>query len=143
MMTNIAKTVKSLIFVLALTSIAACNKSDELDEIFLDPNWKLTYIQESGIRRWPSQGNEYSLKFTDSGFSVTTPNGGSIKGRWHADGKTREFRCSDIRTSSISVNDTIARKMLQLLQEAKSYNGDIHFLQIIKDKDQLMQFYNK
>lgn len=140
---NIARTIKSLIFVSVLTLFAACDSGDDVEEIFVGHDWKLTYIEDGSTRRWPSQEREYSLRFTGSGFTATTPGGGSINGRWQADGKTREFRCSDIRTSSVAANDTIAQLMIQLLREAVSYDGDIHYLQIIKEKNHLMQFYNR
>ena len=142
-MEYIAKTAKTLIFVLTLAMLAACNNSDDVNEIFIGHNWKLTYIEEGGIRRWSSQENPYSLTFGANSFSATTPNGGKISGKWSADGKTREFRCTNIHTEGINASDTIARQMIQMFTEATSYDGDTHYLQIIKGKNNLMQFYNR
>ena len=142
-MKNIAKTAKTFIFVLTLAVLSACNNSDDINEIFIGNNWKLTYIEEGGIRRWSSQENAYNLTFGANSFSATTPNGGKISGRWSADGKTHEFRCTNIRSDGISANDTIARLMIQMFSEATSYDGDTHYLQIIKEKNNLMQFYNR
>ena len=141
-MRNIAKAAKSAIFALAL-ALTACNNSDDISEIFIGHDWRLTYIEEGGIRRWPSQNSGYSLMFGENSFDATTPNGGKISGRWSANGETRQFSCTNIRTEGISANDTIARQMVELLKEAKSYDGDIHYLQIIKEKNHLMQFYNR
>ena len=141
-MRNIAKAAKSAIFALAL-ALTACNNSDDISEIFIGHDWRLTYIEEGGIRRWPSQNSGYSLMFGENSFDATTPNGGRISGRWIANGETRRFSCTNIRTEGISANDTIARQMVELLKEAKSYDGDIHYLQIIKEKNHLMQFYNR
>ena len=123
--------------------LSACNNSDDVNEIFIGHNWKLTYIEEGGIRRWSSQENPYNLTFAANTFSATTPGGGKISGRWSANGKTREFRCTNIHTEGISASDTIARQMIQMFTEAKSYDGDTHYLQIIKEKNNLMQFYNR
>lgn len=142
-MKNIAKTVKGAIFVLAFAAIVSCNNSDDINEIFIGHDWILTYIENGGIRRWSSHENAYSLTFGANSFNATTPGGGRISGRWHANGATREFRCSDIRTEGIGGNDTIARHMVQIFNEATSYDGDIHYLQIIKEKNHLMQFYNR
>ena len=142
-MRNIAKTAKRIIFALALVTIVACNNSDDINEIFIGHDWKLTYIEEGGIRRWSSQQKSYDLKFTANTFNATTPNGGKISGRWYADGRTREFRCNNISTEGIGANDTIAKQMIQIFKEATSYDGDIHYIQIIKEDNHLMQFYNR
>lgn len=142
-MRYIAKTTKTIIFVLIFITLSACNNSDDINEIFIGNDWKLTYIEEGGIRRWSSQENAYNLSFAANSFSATTPGGGKISGRWSANGKTREFRCTNIHAEGISANDTIARKMIQMFSEATSYDGDTHYLQIIKEKNNLMQFYNR
>ena len=143
-MRSIAKAAKSAIFALTLTlALAACNNSDDISEIFIGHDWRLTYIEEGGIRRWPAQDSGYSIMFGENSFNATTPNGGRISGRWSANGGTRQFSCTNIRTEGINTGDTIARQMVEMLKEAKRYDGDIHFLQIIKEKNHLMQFYNR
>lgn len=139
-MNRIKRTIKQMLMLLAVTTIAACTKGDDINEIFTGHTWQLTYIDDGGIRRWPAYNDNYSLQFTQAGFNATTPGGGSISGHWQADGSTRAFRCTDVRSSGIANNDTIGRLMLKQLKEAESYNGDIHFLKIIKDKNQQMQF---
>jgi hypothetical protein len=142
-MNNIAKTIKRIAAILSLTAIAACNNSDDVSEIFIGHDWKLSFIQEAGTRRWPSQEHAYEITFTANTFNATTPTGGKISGRWSANGKTKEFRCSNIRYESIGANDTIANRMLQMFKDAASYGGDTHYLQIIKDRNHFMQFYNR
>ena len=143
-MKSIVKTAKKIIFVLTLAMmVSSCNNSDNISEIFIGHDWRLTYIEEGGIRRFSSQDRTYSLIFTETRFNATTPGGGKISGQWSANGNTREFRCTNISTNGISANDTIAKQMIQMFSEATSYNGDIHYLQIIKEKNHLMQFYNR
>lgn len=133
---------KSIILVLVLLSAASCNDSDNITEIFIGHDWKLTYIEDGGGKRWP-QGKIYSLMFGETTFNAYTPTGGKIRGQWSANGKTREFRCTSIRTEGISANDTIAMGMLQMFNDATYYDGDIHYLQIKKDEKHYMQFYNR
>lgn len=142
-MKSISRITKGIIAFLVLTTIVACNNSDDISEIFIGHEWKLTYIEDGNMRRWPSQENAYSLTFGANSFNATTPNGGKITGRWSADGKTRSFRCTNIMTEGIGSNDTIAGLMKQILGEASSYNGDIHWLQIKTEKNHFMQFYNR
>ena len=142
-MTSIAKTAKNVIFALSFALLAACNNSDDVGEIFVGHDWKLTFVEQGGTKRWSSRENAYGIMFAENSFNATTPGGGKISGRWSADGNTREFRCTNIRTEGIGANDTIARQMIQLFNEATTYDGDTHYLQIIKDKSHYMQFYNR
>lgn len=142
-MRNISGIAKRVVAFLALTTIVACNNSDDINEIFIGHEWRLTYIEDGNTRRWPGQEKAYSLTFGANRFKAATPNGGKITGRWSADGKTRSFRCTDIITEGIGANDTIARLMKQILDEASSYNGDLHWLQIRTEKNHFMQFYNR
>ena len=142
-MSNIARKIKQIAAILSLTAIVACNSSDDVGEIFIGNNWKLSFIEEAGVRRWPSQQSEYALTFTANNFNATTPSGGRISGHWSANGKTREFRCSNIRAEGIGTNDTIGNRMLQIFKNASTYDGDTHYLQMIKDKNHFMQFYNR
>lgn len=139
-MNRIKRTIRHSLMLLAVATIAACNKGDDINEIFIGHQWQLTYIDDGGNRRWPGYDKKYSLQFTQSGFTANTPGGGSIKGSWQADGKTHEFRCTDIHSSGIASNDTIGNLMLKHLKEAVKYDGDTHYLKIIKDKNQQMQF---
>lgn len=142
-MKSISTIARGVIALLALTLFIACNNSDDVSEIFIGHEWKLTYIEDGSIRRWPSHESAYGLTFGANSFNATTPYGGKISGRWSADGKTRSFRCSGIMAEGIVANDTIATLMRQMLGEASSYDGDIHFLQIKTEKNHLMQFYNR
>ena len=142
-MKDIVKTVKRIIFALAIAAIVSCNTKDDINEIFIGHEWRLTYIEAEGIRQWPSQENIYSLTFTENYFNAYTPGGGTIRGRWSADGKTREFRCSNIQTAGINAADKIAMDMIKMFTEATSYGGDSHYIQIITEDKNLMQFYNR
>jgi hypothetical protein len=142
-MKDIVKTIKRTIFALAIAATAACSSSDDVSEIFTGHNWKLTYIDDGNVRRWPSADKSYSLRFTTNGFTATTPSGGSIKGRWTANGETRTFFSSNINASGIAANDTIGLQLQDILTNATQYNGDTHYLQIIKDNRHLIQFYDK
>ncbi|MBR5593250.1 MAG: DUF4847 family protein [Bacteroidaceae bacterium] len=142
-MKGIAKTAKRLIFVLAMAAIASCNNSDDIGEIFIGHDWKLSYIKDGETTQWSPQGKVYNVKFASNSFDAFTPGGGRISGRWSANGNTREFRCTNIQSEGIDSNDTIATHIMQMFSNATSYDGDTHYLQIIKDKNHFMQFYNR
>ena len=56
-MKSIVKTAKKIIFVLTLAMmVSSCNNSDDISEIFIGHDWRLTYIEEGGIRRFSDDG---------------------------------------------------------------------------------------
>ena len=140
-MKNIAKQIKRIIFATILvTAVIAC-KEDDINEIFVEREWKLTLINYGGEKKY-TEGKIYAIQFFDNTFKATLPNGGTINGNWKANGNTREFSCSNVRTSGSFAGDTIAQKMVQILTNAKKYNGDTNWLQIKQQENVFMQFYN-
>lgn len=141
-MKDIAVRIKRVIFALVLMSgVAACTSDDDLKEIFINREWKLTYINDGSVKRY-TKNRIYSVTFLDGSFSVAMPGGASINGKWKANGETREFQCSNIRTSGNMEGDTLAQKMLQIFTNAKKYSGDTNWLQIRQNDNTYMQFYN-
>jgi hypothetical protein len=141
-MKDIAVRIKRVIFALVLMSgVTACTSDDDLKEIFIDREWKLTYINDGSVKRY-TKNSIYSVKFFDGSFKVSMPGGASIDGKWRANAKTREFQCSGIRTGGNFTGDTLAQKMLQIFTNAKKYSGDTNWLQIKQNDNTYMQFYN-
>lgn len=121
--------------------IAGCNNEDDITDIFMNRTWTLAFFNE-GTTITPVK-NEYKIRFYDSSFSATTPNGAIIAGNWEADGKSRTFRCTSISTNGNISSDTTTQKMKMFLQKANEYAGDITYLQIKQQKNVYMQFYNR
>ena len=133
---------KKIIFAaMLIASIVSCSKEDDIDEIFVERDWKLSFVQEGSIRR--NSDKNYSILFGENTFEATLPNGTTIKGSWKANGDTREFRCANVRASGSLKGDTIAEKMLNILTNAKMYEGDTHYLQIKEQDKVYLQFYNR
>lgn len=136
--------IKTALIILAAITFASCNKEDDIQEIFIDRSWTLTFIQEGKEHFVPQNNAAYIILFKGSTFTLTTPANATISGNWQADGGSRTFRCSNIRTSGNITNDDIAKRMRNMLQNAVSYNGDANYLQIIVQQgNAFMQFYNK
>ena len=132
-----------IIISLALAALfTSCDNGDDLTDIFLSHPWKLALFNEGG-RRTP--GNDaYVLQFYDATFSVSTRSDAVITGYWTADNKQRTFSCSRVRVENGSIEgDTIAQKMEKILKEARYYEGDTNYLQILVQKNKYMQFHNK
>lgn len=138
------KEITRIIFiVVAALSFCACSNEDDIDEIFTGRNWTLAFIQEGNDKSTPKNG-DYTIVFNSSTFTLTTPAYATVTGNWQADGESRSFRCSNIKTTGNINSDNTANKMKQLLQNANSYAGDSNWLQIIVQTGNVfMQFHNK
>ena len=130
-MRHIAKQIIRVIFALTLPLAAiSCVGDDDINAIFRERTWKLTYIKEGSVQRYAKE-RIYSIEFLERTFTATTPNGATITGNWLANGdSSHSFTCSNIRTNGNIKGDTIALKMREILTNAKSYNGDTNWLQI-------------
>ncbi len=129
--------------ILMAIALCGCNNSDDINEIFINRNWTLSFFQE-GTTRTPSPEKEnYIIRFYDGSFAASSTNGAEITGNWSADSKTRDFACTNIRTNSIAESDITASKMVTFLRKATHYDGDANWLQIKQTDNVYMQFHNK
>lgn len=130
-----------LLFALILT-MQACNNTDDINDIFCERTWYLTYIKEANTERFPKD-KLYSINFQKDNFEARMPNGATIKGKWYADGgKDRTFSCTQIKKEGNFSDDIIAESIYNIISNAKSYDGDTNWLHIKKDKNTYMQLYN-
>ena len=142
-MKHIAKQIIRAIFALSLPFVAvSCVGDDDINAIFRERTWKLTYIKEGSVQRYTKE-KVYSIEFLERTFTATMPNGATITGNWLANGdSSHSFTCNNIRTNGNIKGDTIALKMRDILTNAKSYSGDTNWLQIKQQENTFMQFYN-
>ena len=134
---------KILMLFAVLFTATACNTDDDIDAIFREQTWYLTYVQDGNVKRHPEHNKFYSIDFKNDNFTAITPNGAVIKGKWNADGdKSRSFRCYNVATEGSIKGDTIAERMYDIMKNAQNYGGDTNWLQIKQDKNRYMQFYN-
>ena len=135
---------KTLLLALTLAlSFTGCSNDDDLDEIFRNRNWNLTFVQ-NGTERVVPQENGYTLYFSETAFTFTTPAGATAEGNWYADGGSHTITFSDI-TASNAINDNpVAQAVITILQNAVMYSGDANWIQIIEEPGyRYMQFYNR
>ena len=134
---------KALFLSAMMAVMVSCEKNDDINAIFRERTWYLTYVQ-SGNTRYDNKGKLYSIEFRNDKFIVTTPNGATIKGVWFADGGgSHTFYCRNLEKSGELWRDDIATKMFDIFKKAESYEGDTNWLQIRTEDNKLyMQFYN-
>lgn len=141
-MKTIAETTKRVIFALILLlSTVSCSKEDDIKDIFVERDWNLTRIVEGPLTSY-NNGKIYSIEFLETTFEARMPDGSTIHGNWTADGNTREFRCSNLRTSGNFSNDSIARKIERIIKGARKYSGDTHWLKIMEHDNIYLMFGN-
>lgn len=134
--------ISSTLLLLTLLAVTSCDKGDDLDEIFLNRKWTLSFFKE-GKNITPVKGN-YTITFQENTFSVATPAKAIIEGYWNADSKKHTFDCTNVRVTSGSIaGDTTATKMKSFIEKATSYGGDANALQIKIQDNAFMQFHNK
>ena len=132
---------KTFILFATLFIFAACEKNDDIDAIFRERTWYVTFVKEGNTTEY-AKDKLYSFEFKNT-LTVTMPNGATIKGNWYADGGgSHSFYCRNLEKGKI-IGDIIAEKVWEILNNAQSYEGDTNWLQIIKDKDTYIQLYNK
>lgn len=140
---NIIKTF--LISLFMALSLSSCDNKDDLQDIFIDRDWKLSFIQEGADKKAPDNSKgDYLLVFNNNTLTLTTPSNAKITGSWQAGNDPRMFRCSNMKINGNIENDDIAKSMYRILKEAKTYGGDTNWLQIIVQSGNIyMQFHNK
>ena len=74
-----------MLFAISLIA-AACDTDDDINAIFRERTWYLTYVQDGNVKRHPEHNKFYSIDFKNDIFTAITPNGAVIKGKWNADG---------------------------------------------------------
>lgn len=138
------KWILSLLIIL-LPLISGCNSSDDVKSIFTGKTWKLTYItlkdkhemfnfwgNDSGARTKSMEALRASGNFIITFDGAVTDNiirgavnGKAIKsefnGEWSANGKTNQF---STKIGSSTEDDILAKRFLEGLKAANSYNGD-------------------
>lgn len=127
---------------IALFTLNACDNEDDIGEIFTGKIWTLTFIQTETERL--GSENAYTLQFSNATFTFTTPDKSTISGSWYADGKSREFVCSDVTISGNILADKVAQNALDIFRKAVQYEGDANYIKIIEKPGTVyMQFYNR
>ena len=142
MKNNIMFLCKTFILFATLFIFAACEKNDDIDTIFRERTWYVTFVKEGNTTEY-AKDKLYSFEFKNT-LTVTMPNGATIKGNWYADGGgSHSFYCRNLKKEGKIIGDIIAEKVWEILNNAQSYEGDTNWLQIIQDKDTYIQLYNK
>lgn len=143
MMKKLISRLNKIVILLAMMFVAtACNTEDDIDAIFRERTWYLTYIKAGNTESY-SKNKIYSIEFKNDNFNATMPNGAVIKGKWYADGSDKHlFNCRNVQMEGVISGDTIAERMYEIMKNAQKYDGDTNWLQIIQDKNTYMQFYN-
>lgn len=147
---------------LLLPVVASCNDEDNVEEIFTDKTWKLTFIALEGQTKqfdfWDGNetarknsmeklGKEGNFKLTFEGTTDDSLIKGSfsgqaisttVSGSWSANGKSNSLSISLSKNPSES--DVLGRAFLNGLKNAFRYEGDVNNLYIYYKDGQTTKF---
>ena len=144
MKSNTRTLIRFVMMLALLFTTAACDKNDDINAIFRGQTWYVTYVKDGNITLYPQKDKFYAIEFKNDKFTAYMPNGSTISGHWYADGGgSHTFYCRNVEWDSKIWGDSISEKMLDIFNNAQSYEGDTNWLQIIQNKNTYMQFYNK
>lgn len=136
---------KIILALLTLSMIfTSCDNGDDLNDIFLNHSWTLSFIKEGKKVAAPAFNTEYTMTFYETTFVLTTRNGSTIEGEWIADRIERTLKIRELGYSLGKIGeDEIAIKAITMLRNIRYYEGDSNWLQIQVDKNNYIQFHNK
>lgn len=151
-----------LSMIIALVVLSGCNQNDDLTEIFLKYNKKLTNIVErkSGkptpYKKWKKSEEErlrepvnYILTFSGIEKNGEIANGTfifklvnqTITGNYFVDGKSRKIWTTNVHTESGNDSDSPAKEVIKAMKNLKHYEGDSNTFSLYY-KDELSENSN-
>jgi hypothetical protein len=139
---------KTIIFALLsiLPLLMACDKSDDITDIFVGKTWQLNYIASGSVgktwykftdvtdenfQEYSSRTKTFNLVFSgaQNGDVITGNLNGNgsmtLTGTWTANGDSRVLTTKDVNGDISDTKDIIAQKILYGMQNAESYKGDV------------------
>lgn len=119
----------------------ACDKQDDVTEIFTGHRFKITGITWSGIKtvkevsQFYAEGSTYWVSFNAQSVYGVLQSGSTIEGTWQAEGKHRHLTISLNRPQSADGMSELCTMVYRVLRDATRYSGDKNVLRIYKTDD--------
>lgn len=119
--------------------LSACNKEDDISEIFEGNRFKITGLTYNGqkvvkdVKEFYAGDNVYWISFSQLAFTGVLEAGVPIEGSWSADGKSRELTMRVTSPQNVDNVSDLCGKVFNIIKNATEYSGDKNVLQIKKD----------
>lgn len=134
---------------LALLICTACEKEDDIDEIFIGKTWYMNGGIISGkklnsdIQNFYTdvRTNAYYITFSSQTFKGMLTNGDSFSGTWSANGKNQTIKLKLTETPTAST--PFDKQIYYIIAGATSYKSGADFLQLRKDGDNVLYLGNQ
>ena len=129
---------KGIILIVCLL-LVACNKEDDVSEIFDGHRFKITGLTYNGqkvvkdVKEFYAGENTYWIAFSQLTFSGVLEAGVTIEGSWSADGKSRKLTMRITSPKNVDNVSDLCGKVFNIIKNATEYSGDKNVLQIKKD----------
>ena len=134
---------------LVLLAYTACDREDDIDEIFVGKTWYMNGATISGnklnsdVRNFYTDAgtNAYYITFSSQTFKGMLTNGDSFSGTWSANGKKQTIKMKTTQTPTAST--PFDKQIYYIITGATSYKSGADFLQLKKDGDNVLMLGNQ
>ncbi len=135
-----------LALMVTLLALTACNKEDDIDEIFVGRTWFMTGIVINGTTSSEetknfykdTDANCYYITFSSDTFQGKLSSGVAFSGMWQADGKHQTIT---LRLKEKPSPDVLFDKQLiNILANAHSYSSGADFLHLNDNNQNTIRF---
>lgn len=128
----------------SLFSLASCERTDDIDEIFYGKTWYMNGGTLNGkgmntdVKSFYETLDSYYIIFTPNTFKGKMANDAPFSGKWTVDGKKHEITL--YFDSKPTVHSDLDQQIYDVLKSAKEYESGATFLFIRQDRSNIVMF---
>ena len=131
-----------------LLTFTACNREDDIEEIFTGKTWYMNGATINGLRLNSDVANFYTnagagayyITFSSSTFNGELSDGNTFAGTWSADGKNQTISLRF--TTTPNADTTFDQQLRSILTSIRGYSSGADFLQLKQDGSNIIYFGN-
>ena len=135
-----------LCMVTTLLALTACNKEDDIDEIFVGRTWYMNGIVINGTTSSEetknfykdTEANCYFITFSSNTFQGKLSSGVSFSGTWQADGKHQTITLH--LQQKPNPDSLFDKQIINILSNVTSYKSGAEFMHLNDDNHNTIRF---
>ena len=140
---------KSILYItLTLLILSACDREDDIDEIFTGKTWYMNGARISGKKLnseisnfYTAAGkNAYYISFSSKTFKGSLSEGADFSGTWSANGKKQTVKLNI--TSAPTLSNQFDKDIYKIISSITAYQSGSDFLWLKKNSDNYVMFGN-
>ena len=135
-----------LYMVTTLLALTACNKEDDIDEIFVGRTWYMNGIVINGVTSsedtknfYKETGiNSYFITFSSNTFQGKLSSGVSFSGTWQADGKHQTITLN--LQQKPNTDSLFDKQLINILSNVTTYISGAEFMNLNDNNNNTIRF---